>query len=104
VVDVREEKTAVREANQLGIPVIAMCDTNVDPQFVETVIAANDDAIKSIEMILKLVSEAISAGRAAPKQAEANIRAAGVAAPEKPAKRAADEVAETPAAETPATA
>ncbi len=77
VVDLREEKTAVREANQLGIPVMAICDTNVDPSQVAHVIPANDDAIKSIDLILGLMAGAINEGRANPKQAEKNVRAAG---------------------------
>ena len=62
VVDVMKEHIAVREANRLGIPVFAMVDTNSDPNFIDFVIPANDDATKSIELILSVVSEAISEG------------------------------------------
>lgn len=64
IVDLREEKTALREANQMGIPVIAMCDTNVDPLKVQYPIPANDDAVKSIELITSLVAGAIKEGAA----------------------------------------
>ncbi|MBT4849580.1 30S ribosomal protein S2 [Candidatus Parcubacteria bacterium] len=60
VVDLRKEKTAVTEANKVGIPVIAMSDTNVNPEVAKYPIPANDDAIKSIEVITNLVSETIS--------------------------------------------
>ena len=62
IVDVMKEHIAVREANRLGIPVFAMVDTNSDPTFIDFVIPANDDATKSIELILSVVSEAISEG------------------------------------------
>ena len=55
VVDVMKEHIAVREANRLGIPVFAMVDTNSDPSNVDFVIPANDDATKSIEVILGAV-------------------------------------------------
>lgn len=64
VVDIKKEKTAVREANRQGIPVIALCDTNVNPQLVQYPIPSNDDAIKSIEIMTQLVAEAINEGKA----------------------------------------
>jgi len=62
VIDVMKEHIAVREANRLGIPVFAMVDTNSDPTFIDFVIPANDDATKSIELILESVSQAIIEG------------------------------------------
>ncbi len=62
VVDVMKEHIAVREANRLGIPVFAMVDTNSDPSNVDFVIPANDDATKSIEVILGAVCGAIAEG------------------------------------------
>jgi len=62
VVDVMKEHIAVREANRLGIPVFAMVDTNSNPSFIDFVIPANDDATKSIELVLGIVSQAISEG------------------------------------------
>ena len=62
VVDVMKEHIAVREANRLGIPVFAMVDTNSDPTNIDYVIPANDDATKSIEVILDAVCGAIVEG------------------------------------------
>ncbi|MCH5328212.1 MAG: 30S ribosomal protein S2 [Coprobacter sp.] len=62
VVDVMKEHIAVREANRLGIPVFAMVDTNSDPSNIDYVIPANDDATKSIEVILDAVCGAMQEG------------------------------------------
>jgi small subunit ribosomal protein S2 len=62
VIDVMKEHIAVREANRLGIPVFAMVDTNSDPTFIDFVIPANDDATKSIELLLEVVCQAINEG------------------------------------------
>lgn len=64
VVDTRTEKTAVLEARKIGAKVIAMCDTNVNPGLTDYVIPANDDAVKSIDMMCSLVSSAIQEGKA----------------------------------------
>lgn len=62
VVDVMKEHIAVKEALRLGIPVFGMVDTNSDPNTIDYVIPANDDASKSIEVILDCVTTAISEG------------------------------------------
>ncbi len=62
VVDVMKEHIAVREANRLGIPVFGMVDTNSDPSNIDFVIPANDDATKSVELILGAVCEAMNEG------------------------------------------
>ena len=62
VVDVLKEHIAVAEANRLGIPVFGIVDTNSDPESVDFVIPANDDASKSIDIILATVCEAINEG------------------------------------------
>lgn len=62
VVDVMKERIAVREANRLGIPVFAIVDTNSDPTDIDFVIPANDDANKSIEVILDACCSAIAEG------------------------------------------
>lgn len=62
IVDVKKDKTAVTEAIKKNIPIIAMCDTNVNPDKVNYIIPANDDAVKSIEMITRLISEEVTAG------------------------------------------
>lgn len=62
VVDVMKEHIAVAEANRLGIPVFGIVDTNSDPSTVDFIIPANDDASKSIEVILDCVCSAIAEG------------------------------------------
>jgi len=70
VVDVRRESTAVREANKLGIPVIAIVDTNCDPDPIDYVIPANDDAIRAIKLITSKVADAVLEGLAQRKAYE----------------------------------
>lgn len=62
IVDVLKEKIAVREAQRLGIPVFAMVDTNSQPEGIDFVIPANDDASQSIELIVKVMADAIREG------------------------------------------
>jgi small subunit ribosomal protein S2 len=62
VVDINKEDIAVKEANRLGIPVIAIVDTNTDPQLVSYPIPANDDALKSVQLITKAVADAVVEG------------------------------------------
>jgi len=62
VVDVKREHIAISEARRLGVPVIAICDTNSDPNEAEFPIPANDDAFKSIALIIKTVGAAIEEG------------------------------------------
>jgi len=69
IVDVNNEETAVREANILEIPVIAMVDTNCDPDVIDYVIPANDDAIRAIKLITSKVADAAIEGVAIREQA-----------------------------------
>ncbi len=121
VVDVLKEHIAVAEANRLGIPVFAMVDTNSDPTNIDFVIPANDDASKSIEVVLDAVCAAMAEGLeerkaekvdteaagegaeegAAPKRERRRVRRSEVAAAAEEAAPAA-EAAEAPAAEAPA--
>ncbi|MEI7808035.1 MAG: 30S ribosomal protein S2 [Verrucomicrobiota bacterium] len=64
VVDVKREHNAVAEARTLGIPVVALVDTNCDPDDAQYPIAANDDAIRSVRLILQAVSQTITQARA----------------------------------------
>lgn len=64
VIDIRTERTAVREAEVTGTQVIGVCDTNVNPTGVDFIIPSNDDAVKTIELITKLVSDAVKEGKA----------------------------------------
>ncbi|MEX0940529.1 MAG: 30S ribosomal protein S2 [Candidatus Babeliales bacterium] len=63
IVDVKKEQTALREAAVMGIPVVALVDTNSDPADVDYVIPANDDAPKSIRLIIDYLAEAVKAGQ-----------------------------------------
>lgn len=80
VVDCKKEKTAVKEANKLNIPVIAMVDTNVNPDKIAYPIPANDDGVKSIAYVVAQVAAAIVRGQAAFAEKNAAIAAAAVAA------------------------
>jgi small subunit ribosomal protein S2 len=64
VVDVKREHNAVAEAKKLGVPVVALVDTNCDPEDADYPIAANDDAIRSVRLLLGAVSQAITQARA----------------------------------------
>jgi len=70
VIDVSHEDIAVKEANSLGIPVIAIVDTNCSPDNVEYMIPGNDDAIRSIRLYVQLAAEAVLEGRASSPQVE----------------------------------
>ncbi len=87
VVDIKKEEIAVLEARRLGIPVIAIVDTNCDPTMVDYPIPANDDAIKSIQTILKLIADAVVEGseraNARTEAATRDMAAQGTAADEK---------------------
>ena len=60
---VHNERTAVREAARMGIPVIGIADTNADPTSIDYPISANDDALRSIDLIVSVISKAIAAGK-----------------------------------------
>jgi small subunit ribosomal protein S2 len=71
VVDSKKERIAVSEANKLGIPIVAIVDTNADPDQITVPIAGNDDAIRSVELITKAIADAIGdARREAPVREE----------------------------------
>ncbi len=104
VVDIKREHIAIKEAQKLKIPIFAMVDTNCDPRDVDFVIPANDDASKSIEKILSVVSTAVAEGLKERKkekddQAKGETVAAEAAAPAEEA--APTEEAATPAEEAP---
>jgi small subunit ribosomal protein S2 len=79
VIDVLKENIAVREANRLGIPVFAIVDTNSDPTNVDYVIPANDDATKSVEVILDACCAAMAEGLEERKAEKVDTEAAGEA-------------------------
>jgi small subunit ribosomal protein S2 len=116
VVDLRKEAIAVREAKRLGLPVVALVDTNCDPDEADYVIPGNDDAIKSADLVVRTIADAIEAGKQkvtpeelqaeAPKpQAEATAEPQAEEAPAEEAPAAAPAQAEqAPAEEAPAAA
>jgi len=63
IVDLRKEQLAVREARRLGLPVIALVDTNCDPDEAQYVIPGNDDAIRSCTVVIKAIADGIEAGK-----------------------------------------
>ncbi len=63
VIDAKKEDIAIHEANVLSIPVVALADTNSDPDVIDYVVPGNDDAIKSIKLIAALAADAVSEGR-----------------------------------------
>lgn len=80
VIDIKHEKTAVTEANLTGVPIFALLDSNVNPDLVTYGIPSNDDAVKAIDMMVKLFAEAVKEGRAKwEKEAGAKKAASSVA-------------------------
>ncbi|RNA65359.1 30S ribosomal protein S2 [Prosthecochloris sp. ZM_2] len=75
VVDIKKEHIAIREARSLNIPIFALVDTNCDPDEVDYVIPANDDAIRSIELMVKSVADAVLAARQQAVEEEAMAEA-----------------------------
>jgi small subunit ribosomal protein S2 len=63
VIDTKKEHIAVNEARKLGMPVIAIVDTNCDPDEVDYVIPGNDDAIRSVSLVTRIIAEALAEGR-----------------------------------------
>ena len=91
VIDSRREKTAIREANRANIPIVALIDTNCDPAGIEYPVPGNDDAIKSIAIVVKAMSEAVAEGYEAYAKGVKEVAAAEAKAAEKQAKADAAE-------------
>jgi small subunit ribosomal protein S2 len=108
VLDLRKEALAVREARRLGLPIVALVDTNCDPDEADYVIPGNDDAIRSCSLIVRVIADAIAQGKAKVTQAEMAAPRAAEPEAEAEAEAAAlePESAEEPvqAAEQPAQA
>ena len=75
VVDIRKESIAIKEAHRLSIPVYAIVDTNCDPDEVDFAIPANDDAVKTVELIVSYISEAVMQGNNVAKEKKAEEEA-----------------------------
>ena len=80
VVDVKKESIAVSEARKLGVPIVAILDTNCDPDPITYPIPANDDAIKSIQLITKVITDAVVEGKMRVKAHEVEEEMAAAAA------------------------
>ncbi len=88
IIDVGREDAAVREANLLKIPIVAMVDTNCNPQNIDYVIPSNDDAIRAIKLLVAKVADAVLEGKAMRKDEEPEQVAADAKPEDKSAKRA----------------
>ena len=104
VVDPRKEAIVVKEANKLGIPIVALVDTNCDPDEIQYIIPGNDDAIRSCSLIVRVVADAVGEGRAKVAEAEfarkqAEEKEAAERAAREAVEQAAREAAEKEAAE-----
>jgi len=89
VVDVSHEDIAVKEARKLGIPVIAVVDTNCSPEKIDYVIPGNDDAIRSVRLYAQLAADAVLEGRASAPQVDVDDEFIELDAEGKPIKRKA---------------
>ncbi|MDA3959678.1 MAG: 30S ribosomal protein S2 [Planctomycetota bacterium] len=98
VVDPSKEQTAVREAHRLGIPVIALTDTDCNPDQVNLPIPGNDDGIRSIQTVVKVLVEAIKSGRALQTQKADEKKASEEAKPAAPEAKADAPAAAAPEA------
>jgi small subunit ribosomal protein S2 len=93
VIDLRKEQLAIREARRLGLPVVALVDTNCDPDDADYVIPGNDDAIRSCSLITRVIADSIEAGKS--KVTAEEMAPPAAAAPE--AEPQAEEPSEQPA-------
>jgi small subunit ribosomal protein S2 len=128
IIDVGREESAVHEANLLGIPIVAMVDTNCNPLNIDYVIPSNDDAIRAIKLLVAKVADAVLEGKAMRKEEDVDEKPAEATKTDRPSRKAPKvvetdveleddallgeatlakmapkkEVVETPVAETPA--
>ena len=99
VVDLRKEQLAIREARRLGMPVVGLVDTNCDPDDADYVIPGNDDAIRSCSLVVRVVADAIEAGKS--KVTVEEMAAPAAPEPEQPAEAEQSAEQEAPPAEVP---
>ncbi len=81
IVDLRKEQLALREAQRLGLPVIALVDTNCDPDEVSYVVPGNDDAIRSCSLVIRAIADGIAAAKSKVSEAEMSAERAAAEAP-----------------------
>jgi small subunit ribosomal protein S2 len=97
VVDPKRERISINEANRMGIPVVALVDTNCDPEGIDHLIPGNDDALRSIRLITSKIADAVLAGKSRRRESAAEEVEAAMLAQEEAAQAAAE--AEEPAPE-----
>ncbi len=102
IIDMTHEMNAVKEANKLGIPIVAIVDTNGDPTMVQYPVAANDDAVKSIQVITNLFADAILVAKDIYQKRVVEERDAKAAAAKKAAEEKAEKEEKAPAKKAPA--
>jgi small subunit ribosomal protein S2 len=90
VIDTKKEHIAVTEANKLGLPVVAVVDTNCDPDIITHVIPGNDDAIRSGALLCRVIADAVMEGRFIAQQ-RPSVTARPAAAPAEPVAAAPEE-------------
>jgi small subunit ribosomal protein S2 len=78
IVDIRREETAVKEANSLEIPIVALVDTNCDPRLVDYIIPSNDDAIRAIKLMVGHIADAVVEGKGMRKEEDVDAAPAPV--------------------------
>ena len=104
VIDTKKEHIAVTEANKLGIPVVAVVDTNCDPDPIQYVIPGNDDAIRSGALLCRIIADAVTEGRFIAERRGGSSAPVPAAAPPRPPARLVTDEAPAAAAESPAQA
>ncbi len=98
VIDMKKEQLAVRETHRLGVPVIGLVDTNADPDEADYVIPGNDDAIRSCDLVARVVADGVAAGRTKVTASEMTASTDEPAATDEPVQEEATEAELEPAA------
>jgi small subunit ribosomal protein S2 len=96
IVDLRKEQLAVREARRLGLPIVALVDTNADPDEADYVIPGNDDAIRACDLVVRVVADGIYAGQQKVTPGEFRRQAANGTSREQPREAPAEEAPTVP--------
>ena len=91
IVDPKREKIAITEANRLGIPVVALVDTNCDPDGIDYIIPGNDDALRSIRLITSKIADAVLAGKSRRRDSDSSEIEEAMLAQEEAARKAEEE-------------
>ncbi|MED5540524.1 MAG: 30S ribosomal protein S2, partial [Actinomycetota bacterium] len=91
VLDTPKEHIAVAEANRLKLPVVAVADSNSDPDFIDYVIPGNDDAIRSTELLTRVVADAVREGRYIAENKGVVVSSSGERSPEQEARVSAEQ-------------